>query len=312
MPSIQVEPPFKVVMTPVEAQTFDVTVSAPNPLVQVFSEGPQGPAGAASTVPGPTGPPGVVISPTEPDDTDVLWADTSEVGDAVVPVGGTTGQSLVKASDADYDSEWADIDGLLPTGGAAGEVLVKQSATDYDAAWFKAVPNRIEPASGQYLAHEQITSSNSVLTLDRMHCVPIYVSNPGVYDRIAIRVQANATVSSVVRLGLYADNNGVPGDLILDAGTVDASSLGAKDLTINVTLPIGWVWLTSVVQGVQGPGIMRFLNTTPRIPVTDALNTIAQVAVCYIRDSVSGALPTPAGVTGVLIASAPAIVLRKA
>ena len=47
MPSIEVEPPFKVVLTPVEAQTFDITVSAPNPLVQVFSEGPQGPAAPA-------------------------------------------------------------------------------------------------------------------------------------------------------------------------------------------------------------------------------------------------------------------------
>jgi hypothetical protein len=43
VPSIEVVPPFKVVLTPVEVQTFDVTVSAPNPVVQVVSEGPQGP-----------------------------------------------------------------------------------------------------------------------------------------------------------------------------------------------------------------------------------------------------------------------------
>jgi hypothetical protein len=67
VPSIQVEPPFKVVMTPVEAQTFDVTVSAPNPLIQVFSEGPQGPTGVQGPL-GPTGPQGDVgpVGPTGP------------------------------------------------------------------------------------------------------------------------------------------------------------------------------------------------------------------------------------------------------
>jgi hypothetical protein len=45
VPSIEVVPPVKVVLTPVEVQTFDVTVSAPNPVVQVVSEGPQGPSG---------------------------------------------------------------------------------------------------------------------------------------------------------------------------------------------------------------------------------------------------------------------------
>jgi hypothetical protein len=60
----------------------------------------------------------VVISPTEPENFDVLWADTSEEGDAVLPVGGTTGQALVKASDGVYDAEWVtlDTDGVVEAG----------------------------------------------------------------------------------------------------------------------------------------------------------------------------------------------------
>jgi hypothetical protein len=69
VPSIEVEPPFKVVLTPVEAQTFDVTVSAPNPLVQVFSEGPQGPG---------------------------------------VPRGGVSNDLLVKQSGDDFNTDWQD------------------------------------------------------------------------------------------------------------------------------------------------------------------------------------------------------------
>jgi hypothetical protein len=54
------------------------------------------------------GPSGVVISATEPVITDVLWADESEPGDAIIPVGGLTGQALVKVSGDDYDADWID------------------------------------------------------------------------------------------------------------------------------------------------------------------------------------------------------------
>jgi hypothetical protein len=173
VPSIEVVPPVKVVLTPVEVQTFDVTVSAPNPVVQVVSEGPQGPSGDAATVDvgtvtvvnpdvppdvvnsgttadavldfdlpraaavsvgttttvGPADPAavtdsgtdgdvvldfdipqgvqgdqGVEISAVEPENLTVLWADTSEEGDAVLPLGGAAGQSLVKVSGDDYDT----------------------------------------------------------------------------------------------------------------------------------------------------------------------------------------------------------------
>jgi hypothetical protein len=74
-----------------------VTVTVPN--LPVVSE---------VGVSGIQGPPGIVISASEPDETDVIWADTSEVGDAVVPTGGTAGQVLAKASGDEYDTEWVD------------------------------------------------------------------------------------------------------------------------------------------------------------------------------------------------------------
>jgi hypothetical protein len=94
----------------------DVTVErAKLVLATPGRQGEQGVAGPA----GATGEPGVVISPTEPDDQDVLWADTSEVGDAVLPLGGVAGQSLVKVSGDDYDTDivvltQAEYDALTP------------------------------------------------------------------------------------------------------------------------------------------------------------------------------------------------------
>jgi microcystin-dependent protein len=56
---------------------------------------------------GVQGPAGIAIQETAPATTDVLWADTSVSGVAVVPAGGTTGQMLAKSSSASYDTAWA-------------------------------------------------------------------------------------------------------------------------------------------------------------------------------------------------------------
>jgi hypothetical protein len=83
------------------------------------SQGEAGPAGQDGTdgifggdgftgSQGATGPAGIEISATEPDSTEILWCDTSEAGDAVLPVGGQTGQVLKKASNNDYDATWED------------------------------------------------------------------------------------------------------------------------------------------------------------------------------------------------------------
>ena len=59
------------------------------------------------SVEGVRGPAGVAFQGTAPTTTDVLWADTSVSGVAVVPTGGTTGQMLAKASSTSYDAVWA-------------------------------------------------------------------------------------------------------------------------------------------------------------------------------------------------------------
>ena len=56
---------------------------------------------------GVRGPAGVAFQGTAPATTDVLWADTSTSGVAVLPIGGATGQMLTKASSTSYDAVWA-------------------------------------------------------------------------------------------------------------------------------------------------------------------------------------------------------------
>jgi hypothetical protein len=69
--------------------------------------------------PGPQGEPGIVASDSAPSETDVLWLDTDAESPAPVPSGGTTGQVLAKASNANYDSQWT----TLPTP-PSGNVII--------------------------------------------------------------------------------------------------------------------------------------------------------------------------------------------
>lgn len=70
--------------------------------------GPTGPTGATGpTGPtGPTGATGIQVSSSAPTNTNILWGDTSDAGDMVIPAGGTTGHVLKKASSTNYDTEW--------------------------------------------------------------------------------------------------------------------------------------------------------------------------------------------------------------
>jgi len=52
---------------------------------------------------------GIEVDNTAPVDTTILWADTGEPGDMVLPLGGLTGQALVKVSGSDYDTDWASV-----------------------------------------------------------------------------------------------------------------------------------------------------------------------------------------------------------
>lgn len=69
------------------------------------AQGPTGPSGSN----GPTGPSTLIVSATAPTDTSILWADTTDAGDASIPAGGTAGQALVKVDSTNYNTQWASI-----------------------------------------------------------------------------------------------------------------------------------------------------------------------------------------------------------
>jgi hypothetical protein len=236
--------------------------------------GPTGATGAASTVPGPsgpTGPEGISISSTEPEDTDVLWADTSEEGDSVLPTGGTTGQVLAKASSTNFDTTWVDDAGTPPS-----------PATFADNAWVGTPITAV--AAG--LMQEDTVLNGSLVYLPA-----------GTITDIGINVTVAGSSGSVIRLGVYSVSRQA-GTLVWDAGTVDGTSATAQSIGSGTTvIAAGWYALVAVSQGSPAtrPTVTR--NTGNALFTTAAQTALSAAAVFPVGSgvhvfSVTGALPS--------------------
>lgn len=95
-----------------------------------------------------------------------------------------------------------------------------------------------------YLASLLLPSSTtSTINFNTIYYQPIAIS--GTINRIGIEVTAGS--AGAARLGLYSNNNGIPGTLILDAGTVDVTSIAIVEATTADTILSGeWIWMAIV------------------------------------------------------------------
>ena len=94
-------------------------------------------------------------------------------------------------------------------------------------------------------------TTQGIASANSLRAFPSYLPKTTKFDRIAIRVTTLATgVTPRLRLGIYEDNgNNYPGKLVLDAGEIDVSTTGVKEVIINTTLQGGKLyWLTLVGQ----------------------------------------------------------------
>jgi hypothetical protein len=107
-------------------------------------------------------------------------------------------------------------------------------------------PNQSSPGvrlNYYYLASSVIASTTVATTsANLLFCQPIALV--GQVNRIGIELTAGA--AGLCRLGVYSNNNGFPGTLIVDAGAVDTTSIALLEATIDLTLRGEWVWLASV------------------------------------------------------------------
>lgn len=89
--------------------------------------------------------------------------------------------------------------------------------------------------------------------------VPIQMLRDQSWDAVGLNINTAAS-DATVHIALYADDGtGYPGELMMDFGTVDASTTGGKtiDLVEPIALPAGLYWTWAYVS-----------NSSVRLPVT--------------------------------------------
>lgn len=149
--------------------------------------------------------------------------------------------------------------------------------------------------------------TTAALTQSTEYAVRFDVAASTTFDRIGIEVTTSAA-SNVVRLGIRNDLGSVPypDGLVLDAGTVDASTTGFKEVTISQALSSGRYWVTATLQGGTG-AVVRGRSGDPFVPNFTSSGTISS----FTQTGVTGALASFSS-TVMIAAAGPKILLRAA
>jgi len=152
------------------------------------------------------------------------------------------------------------------------------------------------------------TSTQSVsLILGALYYIPIFISETTTYIRIAINVSTAAS-GKLARLGIYNFAAGLPGTLILDAGTVSVGTTGSKQIVISQAITRKYAFLAIVSDG--SPGLTGWqptaIHQTPLSGLTDDPFTAPRVLVLAksgCLGDVAGGLQNPAREPDTLITS---------
>ncbi len=171
-------------------------------------------------------------------------------------------------------------------------------------------------ASGNYYATAGALSAGSSgsYTNGQLRLAPWVVPDPLTLTRIAAEVTGAGDAGCTLRLGIYADNAGVPGALILDAGTIPGDAVAVAEITISQALARGLYWVGGAVQGVTvtAPTLKTFTGAA-QVPITfgTTLPAAGTVGNSFLLSGVTAALPGSAA-GAVVAGSSPRILVKVA
>jgi hypothetical protein len=192
------------------------------------------------------------------------------------------------------------------------------SATTYlrgDGSWStpaggSSSGSGIIPATGRYYTGPMSVYSTFTPTLNVLYAFPLSFLSSCTLVEMATKLWATGAAGSVVRMGIYGDTGGLPGTLLVDAGSANAT-VQILALTISQAITAGRVWLCAVAQ-VAAPQFERLSGGTEiAIGHTAAWNETTAGSTAYnTAATVSGVLPgTFPAIAGVTI-NAPMISVK--
>lgn len=135
----------------------------------------------------------------------------------------------------------------------------------------------------------------------RIYYMPIFVQSLTTYDRIGIYVQTGDAAAGVADLRIFRWSSGVPGALLLSAGTVITAALGAKEIVISQALDRGYYFLA--LRGDQTPSLRGPASSgcVPPVSGIEAVNPTAEIG--KIVYSHGAAYTDPAGTPTAMLGS---------
>lgn len=149
--------------------------------------------------------------------------------------------------------------------------------------------------SGYYsLGTENQPQTTLALTVNRLVLTPFRVPVRRAFDRIGINVTTAATAASggVLRMGLYASSGGIPGSLIVDAGTISSETAGGREVVISQTLDPGVYWIGVCAQVAACTVTAHFsLSTGSTVRPFGTSPPTSTGLLGYFVNLISGALP---------------------
>lgn len=142
------------------------------------------------------------------------------------------------------------------------------------------------------------STTTGAMTQGTLRAVPFVVAKTRTFDRIGMEVTTTGEAGSKVRLGIYYDTGtGAPDTLLLDAGTVDGTSVTYNTITISQTLFSGVYWLAAVAQDcATTPPTARVLSgSTQQIGYSGSPSSTTLIAHSCATAFTTGALPATWG-----------------
>ena len=172
--------------------------------------------------------------------------------------------------------------------------------------------------SGQFYLHPGTWNGTVLPSEDTTVFMPFFTPETVTFDRISCHTASSFVGTATVRLGLFqvAEATGLPGDLILDAGTVSCTASNTQyNITISQSVNAGMFYLafnsqtnasTNHFFGYQGGAFNSFYR--PRSASASGFSNLGQIF--NSQTSVSGAFSN--AVPNNTAANCPTVALRVA
>lgn len=143
--------------------------------------------------------------------------------------------------------------------------------------------------------HSPLTGATVTVTANRVYYIPIYIGHTTAVRNLRVSSAGTVTTGNVI-LGIYANNNGLPGSrLVQTSATAVTSGTGYTQIGINWTpTQRGWHWLASVYSStpIQHP----LDNASVNLNLQGVFNILAAARIIHgaIENFGSHALPATA------------------